>query len=289
MYHCDIIYPNLKDKRTKMALVELKKSDIENCKNEWLEDNEKLFFQCLNGYIELKPIESFSLTQEIIPLEYFELKPLSFFLNDDDLEEDKNDPDFLKYRIQDYIQEIGYNDVPEGFLVDRDCGKELYLDNIIHENRYEIIDKQVLIFKTCNLELRGAKYNSILKEVDMIKFIKRNYKAPENYEASSDIEGISTKPLVSSTLSDYKTPFIENVIDDELFRSWAICQFMKQLFKCTYDPFFEKDGLIHQKGRGYGKDKPKYELPENLNYYDLVRSLSLSREYHSNENMLRQS
>lgn len=269
-----------------MAYVEMKASDIQDFKKECEKENEKLFLTCLNGGVEIDIVQSFDISGEVISLEYFEIKPVSFFL-DDVLKEERANPEFLKESISDYASEIGYNTVPDEFLVDWDCSKKLYLSNLIHKVRYEIIGDQVLIFKVCNIELRGANYNSILKDVDMTKFLKRKYKEPMDYKPAEDLEGITTNPVVISTLLDGKTPYIENNIDQNLFRSWVKCQFMKQLFKCTYDPFFEKEGLIHQRGKGYGKKPPEYNLPENLNYHDLLMSLSLSRQYISNENLLR--
>lgn len=270
-----------------MAYVELKASDIHDFKKECEKENEKLFITCLNGSVELDAVQSFDISGEVISLEYFDIKPLSFFIDDDVLEEERTNPEYLKESIGDYASEIGYNDTPDKFLVDRDCSKKLYLSNLLHKVRYEIIGDQVLIFKVFNVELRGENYNSILKDVDMTKFLKRNYKEPTDYKPSEDLEGIATKPVIVSTLLDGKTPYFNNEVDENLFRAWVICQFMKQLFKCTYDPFFEKDGLIHQRGKGYGEKTPEYDLPENLNYHDLLMSLSLSRQYISNENLLR--
>jgi hypothetical protein len=79
------------------------------------------------------------------------------------------------------------------------------------------------------------------------------------------------------TLSDSR-------VDNELLRGWMMFQFMKQLFPVKFDPYFERDGLIHLKSSGYSTLLPEFEIPKHIMYIEkTLEDLKLCNKYRDSE------
>ncbi len=256
--------------------------DIEHFKKLMNENNGGLYFECLNTTTKLKLIESFDISRELIPVEHIEILSKKSFFEDG---EDINDVQTLTDRINDYCFEIGREYLPKEFLLDLDYNKKLFLEPLRGESSFKVIGDNVAIYKMAFFQTRGADSYTILKDIDLTRFLKRSYEKPDNYNHMDDKEGITSKPCKVVSFPDGQA-YIPNEIDHTLFKSWAVHQFVKRIFKCTNEPFFEREGMIHQKTIGTTKIEPEYILPKDFNFQKMVKTLKMSVQYVSNQNLL---
>lgn len=166
-------------------------------------------------------------------------------------EEDYNDQS-----IRDYADDVAYDMRKECDLsmlkIDTDSSKVLYLEPRAHTFEHYVIGETILIRSVVSFYLCGDDYNSLFKDFDVSRFITRHY----------DHEPIEIMLENDRCVSDYSA-FIpafseehyyhDGKIDGRLMASYMHHQLLSLIFKVTYDPFFEKDGLIHQKGKGFGE------------------------------------
>jgi hypothetical protein len=81
-----------------------------------------------------------------------------------------------------------------------------------------------------------------------------------------------TLDVTQDTLNVKRPPFTfaelegsqHRVIDHELLGAWVRHQYLVTLFPCTYDPFYEEQGVLCQERCGHSTLEPVYTIPEGV-------------------------
>lgn len=183
--------------------------------------------------------------------------------------------------MNDMMMDFAFNRLPKGFLLDQNDKNPLYLDYRGCESReYHIVGDKILFRVVSYFWLAGSEYSSLLNDVDLTKFILRRY----DKESSDPAITNNTERNVTTFMRGNEIDCIEPEIDLNLLKSWMTFQLMKQVLPVTLNPFFERDGLIHQKSKGSSLLKPEYKLPKELvDFNKTLSDLQLCRQYHDSE------
>lgn len=118
-----------------------------------------------------------------------------------------------------------------------------------------------------------------------------------SYDFATDVESskfiiryhdddVSVKPNdVKQKLFDFggkMMPYPTHELKAQLFFDWMMHKFTCMIFPCTFDPFFEEDGLIHRDtSTNYGN--PKYDLPSGVSILDFRDTIVMGRQYHDSD------
>lgn len=184
--------------------------------------------------------------------------------------------------LDDYLDDATTNIKLKGLLIDTDSNKPLYLEKRhCTEKEYYIIGNMILFRVVVPFILRGDQYQDIFNNVDLSKFGKRHYYQDElmDYKTTNQTDLPTVFPSMNGDII-----FTGETIDHRLLVAWMRYEFLKQIFPVKNNPFFERDGLIHFKTRGFGDIQPEYQLPSNLvHFHRSVRELKLSRKYNDQE------
>lgn len=183
--------------------------------------------------------------------------------------------------LDDFLYEVAENVSLSGLLLDTDSGKPLYLERgMATEKEYYVIGDNILFRVVVPFTLRGEKCSELFDNVDLSKFGKRLYDDEGmDYQTTNQTDLPTVYPAF-----DGRFIFTGETIDHRLLVAWMRYEFLKQIFPVKNNPFFERDGFIHFKTRGYGDIQPEYELPSNLvHFHRSVRELKLSRKYNDRE------
>lgn len=210
-----------------------------------------------------------------------EIVDLQTVLTDYELSADSMDSDEFDDAMNDIMSSFAYNVIPKGLLLDTDDNKPLYLDyKGSHSPEYHIVGDKILLRVVSYYWLSGSAYNTLLEAVDLTQFICRRY---DTKDKDPKVTHKTDCDVITHTRNG-EIDYIEPKIDLKLLKSWMTFQLMKQVFPVTFDPFFERDGLIHQKYNGYNVLGPQYKLPSELiDFNRTVANLQLSRRYHDSE------
>ncbi len=185
--------------------------------------------------------------------------------------------------LNDSAHTLGYEFSPKGLLLDEDDSKSLYLNKRVRASEFHIIGDKALLRATVDFNLTGMDYNTLFDKVDLTKFASRNYDT--SLMDTSEVKNRSDCPVIVRYYGN--NIHVQDKVDMNLLTAWMKFQFFKQLFPVTFDPFFEKDGLLHQKTKTYGELAPEYTVPSNMeNMYHSNAQMKLKRKYNDSEDFL---
>lgn len=221
--------------------------------------------------------ESFSVTREYFHFLHTMTVPLNEVIN----KGETVDSQAFKDGMHDYMLDHGFDCTPKGLLLDCDDDKPLYLSRKGNsESEYHIVGDQVFVRIVVSFELRGSSYNSLFKDLDLTKFNERDYAGEDFKPSEQNYSDQDVEVHYRNEDSCYANP----KIDRDLFFSWISFQFLKQIFPVKYDPFYERDGLIHVESKGYSSNRPVFDLPKNLKHINrTINELKICREFHDRE------
>lgn len=195
--------------------------------------------------------------------------------------------DFSEEYIPDFISDFAYDlrdkiDLSE-LKITTDSNQPLYLEHYHNTYEYHQFDDKFFVRVEVYFRLNGALSNRLFENFDLSKFITRQYEHDEIETMLAEDKGVSDFDAFIPAV-DEEFFYHDGRIDDFLLFNYIRHQFLSQVFHCTYDPFFEKDGLIHQKHRGFGEKEPEYVLPKQLiDLKGTIKNLKVGRRYHDTE------
>lgn len=190
----------------------------------------------------------------------------------------------LMPHIDEMFSDVGKGD-SEGFLLDFDSSKPLYLkDAGVCSREHYIINDALLLRVERMLSVEGEDSGKwLFAPVDLRFFAKRLY---DHESFVCDVSNINDQDVLVpvNDSGDLRQEILDGfTVQSDLLVSWVKHQFLKQVFSVTFDPFYERDGLIHQKYDGYREKSPEYKLPDTLvRFRELMEQCEISRRY-SNE------
>jgi hypothetical protein len=132
----------------------------------------------------------------------------------------------------------------------------------------------IVVFGETRYTMRGPGYAmQSMHKVDLSKFRRRAYLTPEDMTGvNADDCPVNQEHLKYSYDLDY-----------QLLNEWLIHQFMSKIFRCTFDPFYEKDGLMHVRHNKFGDRQPEYTVPEGFDRWQIASTLRVSERYHDDD------
>lgn len=254
--------------------------DVINHFNDVTQSNSEFFISALNSSIAIKPEQSFSVYNAHFKTSFLDIKPIIFFFEKDSnkaLTETE-----LHNSINNYIQEYNYNKFPKEFIIKGNEEKPFYLTSR-SKGSFEIIGEQVAMQIETIFYLNGEGFQNLFKNLNMTKFINRKYNTPEDFQDKT--LDITNFPVVSYKYDTGLLCLSHNIYYD-LFKDWVLHQIMKNVFKCSFDPFYEKNGLIHRRTKKHKQLKPIYVLPDNFVEGALNEKLIFCKQHAVNQNLL---
>lgn len=209
-----------------------------------------------------------------------------------DCEEQPDNDDVLREYVEDVFIDDAYEVTPEGTLISFDDNDDIYLSSCGAEGNARVFKEQgIVILEGClRYELRGKDYKTVVDyTIDLDKFLERDYET----EITADTKnwGADQFPVmvwVTSTL-DGEGEYVvwDKKIDQELLKEYLIHQMLSKVFKCTYNPFYEKDGLVHVVHKGYRFKMAEYDTPEGFDMGYFRRNIMCSEQWASNQNLFK--
>lgn len=177
--------------------------------------------------------------------------------------------------IRDYAYDTFAGRYPiDGLVISLDDSDPLYLDYkgfscVVHR-----AGDTIVVFGETRYTMRGPGYAmQSMHKVDLSKFRRRAYLTPEDMTGvNADDCPVNQEHLKYSYDLDY-----------QLLNEWLIHQFMSKIFRCTFDPFYEKDGLMHVRHNKFGDRQPEYTVPEGFDRWQIASTLRVSERYHDDD------
>lgn len=203
----------------------------------------------------------------------------------EELGDDFEDSEFVQSYLEDAAYELGKNIDFSSCKLDTDSSKPLYLSRLGSSDEcYKIQDTYFIRSEVC-FELRGSEYGIAFNELDLRQFITRKYDTPEDYKPLEDKKGASDFDVVCTAFEgDLERIWHDGKIDYMLFMNYLHFKFLSLVFDVKVNPFFERDGLIHQKCKGYGEINYEFAIPEQLiNLNRTLKDLKIARKYRDTE------
>lgn len=186
--------------------------------------------------------------------------------------------------LGDYFYDVGKGN-SDGFLLDFDSSKPLYLDDAgLASKEHHIVGDTIILRVERRIVVKGdASCDWLVEAIDLRRFVKRKYNNDGfDYAVSNIDEQDVLIPFIDVDAKGIVFP--EFNIDRQLLVEWLKHQFLKQVLKVSFEPFYERDGLIHKKHRGYGDKEPEYDLPASLvRFRESMAECDISRRFNDHE------
>lgn len=205
---------------------------------------------------------------------------MSSFLDDECTSVESEDfKDIMSDTLLNLGSSCGVN--TEGLLTDADDSKSIYIDYCgPADSEYHVIGDKVVLRSIKCFQFRGEGYNALFNNQDLTKFAIPHY----------DCDDVFDPHTMSATDQDVQACYLDGIIyaehkvDCELLKHWMEFQALKQIFEVAYDPFFEREDLIHFKSSGYRNHDYRFNTPSRIvNVNQTIQDLQFCRQHHNSE------
>lgn len=209
---------------------------------------------------------SFTVSDEIIPVRVFRTVPMAevrSFAERIGVAVDRK-------LLDSYGREsVGFDVLPPGLLLTT-TSEPLYLSYGRQTVHVDVVQDTVVVTGEVLYEMRGPGYHiAENQDVDLSLFRTR-------YHLGND-GNMDERPINMDHLS------YSFELDFALLNGWIIHQFLKKLFRCNSDPFYVKDGLMHQRHDRNRPIKPEYVVPDAIDFWRVYDSLRVAEMHHDDD------